>query len=105
MQNGTCRQEWSSQFLRSESVLQALEIIQNNKALKEKATQNLAGFSSPRKYFARDKLFESLGYDCPMSQYSTNSEEELATKEVRIKIARCKFLKPNRENSFSRFSW
>lgn len=86
-------------------MLQVSEIILNSRALVGTKAQTLPDCSSARKRRARNKSFQSLGQDFLMTQFSTQSEEGLARKKVKIDVPRRKLLKQNGPNGVLRFSW
>lgn len=104
MQYGACRQEWNALLPTSESLLPVSEVIRNSRVLRRRGTHQFADCSRAWRRRERDRVFQNLGYNCLLSQYSTNSEEGLASSEVQIEIARYKLLTLNGEDCILRFS-
>lgn len=99
------RRKWIPLFSTNEFTLQVFKIIWNSTAQKEKTEQSLAGCNSVRNFRARDKLFQTLGYECSVSRYSTKSEEDLVRKEVQIAVVCREIMKTSADNDILRFSW
>lgn len=59
-------------------MFQVLDNVRNSYWMKGRVTQKFSDCNSTRKRCANDKSFQSLGYACLVSQYSTMSKETLA---------------------------
>lgn len=70
----------------SESALQLLRLIRNNKGLKGRVTQTMdCGLRSQQRQ-EMNKLFQSPGYNCLESRYTKTSEEVWREKGVDISV-------------------
>lgn len=85
VQHEARRQEYRAILRSGEYVLQVFEFISEIKTLSGTVTTILADSNSARKRRARDQLSQTLGYDCMVSRYTTESEEGLARKKCRLR--------------------